>query len=57
MLNLQIELGYESACKGVCVHCLLEEPELGRGLDVALEHRGARREGDEWVAAPELWDA
>ena len=41
----------------VCVDCLLgEHPGLGRGLDVALEHRGARREGDSWVPAPELWD-
>ena len=42
----------------VCVDCLLEEhPGLGRGLDVALEHRGARREGAGWVPAPELWEA
>jgi hypothetical protein len=41
----------------VCVDCLLDgHPDLGRGLDVALEHRGARRVGDGWVPAPELWD-
>jgi hypothetical protein len=42
----------------VCVDCLLDEhPRLGRGLDVALEHGGARWVGDgEWVPAPELWD-
>jgi len=41
----------------VCVDCLLDEhSDLGRGLDVALEHRGARRVGDTWVAAPELWE-
>jgi hypothetical protein len=40
----------------VCVDCLLEtRPRLGRGLDVALEHRGARWLGGEWVPAPELW--
>jgi hypothetical protein len=40
----------------VCVHCLIEEhPSLGRGLDVALEHRGARWDGGEWVPAPEVW--
>lgn len=40
----------------VCVGCLLDEhPRLGRGLDVALEHRGARCVGGEWVPAPELW--
>jgi hypothetical protein len=41
----------------VCVGCLLDtHPALGRGLDVALEHRGARWVGDGWVPAPELWD-
>ena len=50
--------GPEGPCSApVCVHCLLEEhPELGRGLDVALEHRGARRVDGAWVAAVELWD-
>jgi hypothetical protein len=41
----------------VCVGCLLDEhPRLGRGLDVALEHRGAEWWEGEWVPAPELWD-
>lgn len=41
----------------VCVGCLLDEhPRLGRGLDVALEHRGAEWRDGEWVAAPDLWD-
>ena len=41
----------------VCVGCLLDEhPRLGRGLDVALEHRGARWADGAWVPAPELWD-
>ena len=41
----------------VCVDCLLDEhPTLGRGLDVALEHRGAEWVDGDWVAAPELWD-
>jgi hypothetical protein len=41
----------------VCVDCLLDEhPQLGRGLDVAIEHRGAEWRGGEWVAAQELWD-
>jgi hypothetical protein len=42
----------------VCVDCLLEDhPRLGRGLDVALEHRGAAWFDDEgWVPALELWD-
>jgi hypothetical protein len=40
----------------VCVECLLDEhPQLGKGLDVALEHRGAEWVDGEWVAAPELW--
>ena len=29
---------------------------LGRGLDVALEHRGAEWRDGVWVPAPELWD-
>jgi hypothetical protein len=33
-----------------------EAPRLGRGLDVALEHRGAQWDGERWVPAPELWD-
>jgi hypothetical protein len=42
----------------VCMDCLLDaHPGLGRGLDVALEHRGARRDGDAWVPALELWEA
>ena len=41
----------------VCVGCLLDEhPRLGRGLDVAVEHRGARWVDGGWVPAPELWD-
>jgi hypothetical protein len=41
----------------VCVGCLLEmHPGLGRGLDVAVEHRGAEWLDGEWVAAPWLWD-
>jgi hypothetical protein len=41
----------------VCVDCLLgEHPGLGDGLLVAAEHRGARRVGHGWGAAPELWD-
>jgi hypothetical protein len=40
----------------VCVGCLLDEhPQLGRGLDVALEHRGAEWRDGGWVPAPELW--
>ena len=40
----------------VCVGCLLEiHPRLGKGLDVAVEHRGARWVDGEWVPAPELW--
>ena len=42
----------------VCVGCLIDEhPTLGRGLDVALKHRGARCVGDGWVPAPELWES
>jgi hypothetical protein len=33
-----------------------EHPQLGSGLDVALEHRGARWVDGEWLPAPELWD-
>ena len=41
----------------VCIDCLLDNhPSLGKGLDIALEHRGAERRDGEWVAAPELWD-
>ena len=41
-----------------CVDCLLDAyPELGRGLDIALEHRGAEWRDGDWVPAPELWDA
>ena len=41
----------------VCVGCLLDQhPRLGRGLDIALEHRGAEWVDGEWVPAPELWD-
>jgi hypothetical protein len=41
----------------VCVACLLDDhPRLGRGLDVALEHRGALWIDGEWLPAPELWD-
>jgi hypothetical protein len=41
----------------VCVDCLLAAyPRLGRGLDVALEHRGAEWRDGVWVPAPELWD-
>lgn len=41
----------------VCVGCLIDEhPRLGRGLDVALEHRGAQWDEGAWVPAPELWD-
>ena len=41
----------------VCLDCLLDEhPELGRGLDIALEHRGAEWRDGEWVPASELWD-
>ena len=29
---------------------------LGRGLGVALEHRGAEWRDGDWVPAPELWD-
>jgi hypothetical protein len=40
----------------VCVDCLLDaHPRLGRGLDIALEHRGAEWRDGEWIAAPELW--
>jgi hypothetical protein len=40
-----------------CVRCFLDEhPQLGRGLDVALEHRGAEWHDGEWFPAPELWD-
>jgi hypothetical protein len=36
----------------VCVGCLLGEHRgLGEGLLVAVEHRGAAREGDEWIGA------
>ena len=42
----------------VCIDCLLDEhPRLGRGLDIALEHRGAEWRDGDWVPAPELWDA
>jgi hypothetical protein len=42
----------------VCVDCLLGvHPRLGKGLDVALEHRGAEWRDGDWVPAPELWDA
>jgi hypothetical protein len=41
----------------VCMGCLLDEhPQLGRGLDVALEHRGAEWRDGDWVPAPDLWD-
>jgi len=41
----------------VCVDCLLgEHPSLGRGLDLALKHRGAEGVDGEWVPAPEVWD-
>ena len=41
-----------------CVDCLLDEhPRLGRGLDIALEHRGAEWRDGDWLPAPELWDA
>jgi len=41
----------------VCVDCLLgQHPRLGKGLDVALEPRGAEWLEGEWVPAPELWD-
>ena len=41
----------------VHIGCLLDEhPSLGRGLDVALEHRGARCVRGEWIPAPELWN-
>lgn len=41
----------------VCVECLLDmHPRLGRGLDIALEHRGAEWRDGGWVPAPELWD-
>jgi hypothetical protein len=41
----------------MCVDCLLDEhPRLGRGLDVALEHRGAEWRDGDWFPAPELWD-
>lgn len=51
--------GPDGPCSApVCVHCLLEQhSELRRGLKVAIEHRGARRVADVWVAAAELWDA
>ena len=40
----------------VCVDCLLDShPRLGRGLDIALEHRGAEWRDAAWVPAPELW--
>jgi hypothetical protein len=42
----------------VCVDCLLDtHPRLGKGLDIALEHRGAEWSDGDWVPAPELWDA
>ena len=42
----------------VCVDCLLEvHPRLGRGLDVAVEHTGARWDGERWLPAPELWES
>ena len=42
----------------VCVDCLLEDhPQLGPGLLVAVEYRGAEWRDGEWVPAPELWDA
>lgn len=55
---LDDSLGPESGPEvPVCVDCLLDEhPRLGRGLDVALEHRGAEWRDGEWVPAPELWD-
>jgi hypothetical protein len=41
----------------VCVGCLLDDhPTLGRGLDMALEHRGAECVDGQWVPAPELWE-
>ena len=42
----------------VDIGCLLDEfPRLDRGLDVALEHRGAEWRDGGWVPAPELWDS
>ena len=41
----------------VCADCLLDaHSALGRGLDIALERRGAEWRDGEWVAAPKLWD-
>jgi len=41
----------------VCIDCLLDtHPTLGKGLDIALEHRGAEWRDGEWVSAPGLWD-
>jgi hypothetical protein len=41
----------------VCVDCLLDShPRLGQGLDVALEHIGARWDGEASQPAPELWE-
>jgi hypothetical protein len=41
----------------MCVGCLLDfHPRLGKGLDVALEHRGASWVNGGWVPAPELWE-
>ena len=41
----------------VCIDSLLEtHPRLSRGLDVALEHRGAEWRDGAWLPAPELWD-
>ena len=42
----------------VCVDCLLDEHDrLGQGLDLALEHTGARWDGEAWQPAPELWNS
>ena len=41
----------------ICVDCLIDlHPRLGDGLLVAVEHTGARWDGDAWQPAPELWD-
>ena len=41
----------------VCVDCLLEmHPQLGQGLEMAVEHNGAECDGGAWQSAPELWD-
>ena len=43
----------------ICGHCAIEEhPELGRPMDMAVEHRYVCRdeESGEWVPTPEKWE-